>query len=116
MTLTRNQIHERITDIAGQIKAQRAIVAEAEKQAEEQARLADIAAQAVTRATERLGTLLTERADLTQAYADAASKAGEDTPTIEEQAVAEFHSGEPVTPYPNGESRLNAIFHEATNP
>lgn len=126
--LTRNQIHDRLTSITGEIKAQRSILGESHKAAQEQANLADIAAQAVTKNEQRLEALLQEARALAKQYAEAVDEIvigvtqadqfvqGSGPLTLQEQAEAVFNEGNPVTPYPNGESRLNAIFDEATNP
>ena len=117
--LTRNQIHDRLTSITGEIKAQRSILGESHKAAQEQANLADIAAQAVTKNEQRLEALLQEARALAKQYAEAVDEiviGVTPAETLQEQAEAVFNEGNPVTPYPNGESRLNAIFDEATNP
>lgn len=71
MTLTKNQIHDRIGDLAGMIKAAESEASAADQRRTDQQRLLDIAEEGVARATDRLHALLSERAELVAAYAAA---------------------------------------------
>lgn len=71
MSLTKNQIHERIGDLAGLIKAAESEEHTANQRRTEQQRLLDIAEEGAARAADRLHALLSERANLVEAYAAA---------------------------------------------
>lgn len=75
--LTRSQIHDRLTDIGGEIKAAAEALDQADAAHKEQVRLAQIAFDGRAKAAERLDALIGERAGLAEDYVKRAMELGE---------------------------------------
>ena len=125
MTLTRSQMHDRVSSISGEIKAAREAQSECKRALEDQERLVTIAVQAVVRADARVDELLAERAELAQDMAKAILQVGE-APVADEAAISvpiEFlpleiaPQGQPLEPFPNAIfNGVDRAFDEATQP
>lgn len=124
--MTPHERYQRGIDLAGEIKQADALVAECEHAVLAASKALDLANAAYDKQIEAREAKYAEARTLAQEAADhfyamvPGSVLTPNTPTpvlaIVTPESYDDETREPLSPYPNGESRINSIFERATNP